>query len=325
VAFPAMTTFVVLVLCALSSLHHPAVALAQQSPKAGVVTATQGESTLTRPATPGPVPVKAKDAVLVRDRIDTQENAIVRLLLGGKAVVTVRELAVFTVTEESGRATVDVKSGKVALGVAKQLLRPGEAVEIRAPNAIAAVRGSAVYVDTGLDRQGNQRTTVATLHVSLPVEVSIVNGSGRAGLGSNQITVIEGTGAGATITPPANLTPGQIAAITPAFDAPRANGQSPSDVVEKLLEDFLQQAVDGSPLSPIGPPAPPPTRPVAAPPPPPPPPPAAAAPPPPPPPPVVPPIPTTTTTATVTTPPSPGTVTTPNPPPGQNQSGPPRR
>src|SRR5262245_59756450 len=101
--------------------------------KAGVVTATQGQSTVTRPAVARPLPVKVKDSALARDRIDTQENSIVRLLLGGKAVITVRELAVFTVTEETGRVAVDMKSGKLALGVAKQLLKPGEAVEIRTP------------------------------------------------------------------------------------------------------------------------------------------------------------------------------------------------
>ena len=119
----------------------PALALAQQ-PKAGVVTTLQGQATVARAALPQPLPIKFKDDVFRQDQIDTREDSVVRVLLGGKALVTIRELSTFTVTEEPGRAVVDLKTGKLALAVAKQLLRPGETVEVRTPHAIAAVRGS---------------------------------------------------------------------------------------------------------------------------------------------------------------------------------------
>lgn len=86
--------------------------------------------------------MKFKDDIFLQDQIFTRENSIVRVLLGGKALVTIRELSTFTVTEEPGRAVVDLQSGKLALAVAKRLLRPGESVEVRTPNAIAAVRGT---------------------------------------------------------------------------------------------------------------------------------------------------------------------------------------
>ena len=40
------------------------------------------------------------------------------MLLGGKAVVTVRERSSLTITETLGKATIDLESGKIALAVA---------------------------------------------------------------------------------------------------------------------------------------------------------------------------------------------------------------
>ena len=220
-------------------------ALAQAPPsKAGVVTSTEGQSVLTRAPAPTPLPVKVKDDVLLRDRIDTRENSTVRLLLGGKAVITVRELSGFTVTEEAGRAAVEVKSGKLALGVAKSLLRPGEVIEIRTPNAIAAIRGSAVFVDVGTNASGQPQTLVATLHVSKPVEVSGLTTTGpNVGLNSQQLTTVTGSGATLTIAPPTNLTPAQATMITKAFQAPKSTSQPPPPaVVNKLVTTFTQDA-----------------------------------------------------------------------------------
>jgi len=138
----------------------PALVLAQQP--AGVVTNLQGQATLNRPVLPKPIPVKMKDDLFVQDRIDTRENSIVRVLLGGKAVVTVRELSSFSITEEPGLARVDLRSGTLAVGVARSLLKPGEAIEIRTPNAVAAVRGSVAVVKTEV-RDGTDATQAAFL------------------------------------------------------------------------------------------------------------------------------------------------------------------
>ncbi|MBI2525162.1 MAG: FecR domain-containing protein [Candidatus Rokubacteria bacterium] len=113
----------------------------------GVVTTLSGQATVARPVLPAPVPLKFRDDVFTRDRISTAENALLRVLLGGKALVTVRELSVLTVTEELGRSTVDLDSGKLAFGLVRQRVRPGEAFEIRTPNAVAAVRGTVVVAE----------------------------------------------------------------------------------------------------------------------------------------------------------------------------------
>jgi hypothetical protein len=130
----------------LVAAHHPVPAAAQTSDAVGVVTTLDGRATVARPALTAPLALKFKDDVFGRDRISTQENSLVRVLLGGKAILTVRELSQVTISEEPGRAVVTLPSGKVVLAVAKQRMRPGESVEIRTPNAVAAVRGSILAV-----------------------------------------------------------------------------------------------------------------------------------------------------------------------------------
>ena len=150
--FPLVVHLVILVVALVVPAFWPISALAQE-PKAGVVTTLQGAATVARVPLPQEIPLKFKDDVLYRDRITTKEQSIVRVLLGGKALITVRELSVFTITEEPGRAFVDLDSGKIALAVARQRLRPGEAIEVRTPNAIAAVRGTVMIVEVAAARE----------------------------------------------------------------------------------------------------------------------------------------------------------------------------
>jgi hypothetical protein len=124
----------------------PASVAAQTSEAVGVVTTLDGRATVARPALPSPLALKFKDDVFGRDRISTEEKSLVRVLLGGKAILTVRELSQITIHEEPGRAVVTLPDGKVVLAVQKQRMRPGESIEIRTPNAVAAVRGSLMAV-----------------------------------------------------------------------------------------------------------------------------------------------------------------------------------
>jgi len=129
----------------------PGVALAQAAADAGrgvgVVTTLAGTVTVARAALPAPQPLHFKDDVFGRDHIATAEKSVVRVLLGGKALVTVRELSSLTIKEETGRSTVDLTSGKIAMGVVRQRMRPGEVIEVRTPNAIAAIRGTVLVVE----------------------------------------------------------------------------------------------------------------------------------------------------------------------------------
>ena len=126
----------------------PTYAAAQSEESAGVVTTVNGDATLIRAvAAARPVSLQMRDEIFVRDRIHTQPQSLVRVLLGGKALITMRELSVLTVTEEAGRVTVDLQSGKIGVAVIKSRMRPGEVIEIRSPNATAAVRGTVFVVE----------------------------------------------------------------------------------------------------------------------------------------------------------------------------------
>ena len=171
-------------LCAL--LFAPSFASAQAPPKAGIVTTLEGNVTATREAAP-PVALRFKDDVLLRDRIATAEQSLARMLLGGKAVVTVRERSVLTITEIPGRSTIEIDSGKFALAVARERMRPGEVIEIRTPNAVAGVRGSVIVTEVESGR--GSATPVSNMYVlrgslegAQPVDPAT-----RAGVGAPRI------------------------------------------------------------------------------------------------------------------------------------------
>jgi hypothetical protein len=132
--------------------HLPA--QAQTTGAVGIVTTLQGQATVAHAATASSVPLKFKDSVFERDRINTAENSIVKVLMGGRAVVTVRELSVLTITEDLGKTTINLESGKIAVAVAKQRMKPGDRLEVHTPNAVAAVRGTVFVVEVA--RQGAQ-------------------------------------------------------------------------------------------------------------------------------------------------------------------------
>ena len=131
----------------LALLLFPSLAPGQTGQGLGVVSTIAGQATISRASVPRPLPLRFKDSVFDRDRISTAESSTVKVLMGGKALVTVRELSVLTITEEVGRSTVDLQSGKIALGVVRQRMRPGESIEVRTHNAVAAVRGTVIVVE----------------------------------------------------------------------------------------------------------------------------------------------------------------------------------
>lgn len=141
---------------ALAGMLAPLPAHAQTASAVGIVTTLQGQATVAHAASAATLPLKFKDSIFERDRINTAENSIVKVLMGGRAVVTVRELSVLTITEDLGKTTINLESGKIAVAVAKQRMKPGEKLEVHTPNAVAAVRGTVFVVEVA--RQGAQAT-----------------------------------------------------------------------------------------------------------------------------------------------------------------------
>src|SRR3989304_3568988 len=92
-----------------------------------------------------------------------------RILLGGKATVTAREHSVLVITERPGTSTVSLAEGKIAVAVDKTRMRQGEVVEIRTPNAVAAIRGTVVVAE------------VVSGDGGAPPALSALRGAGRRG------------------------------------------------------------------------------------------------------------------------------------------------
>src|SRR5216684_350929 len=102
---------------------------AAQGVKAGVVTQLQGKVVATHATAPEPVALKYRDDVFLQDKIVTGEQSLV------------------TITEVPGQSTIALTSGTLSLALAREKMKPGESVNIRTPNAIAAVRGTVVAAE----------------------------------------------------------------------------------------------------------------------------------------------------------------------------------
>ena len=191
----------------------PTLAQAQATPEVGVVTTLQGQATVARASSSSPLPLKFRDSIFEKDRINTGEKSIVKVLMGGRAIVTVRELSVLTITEEVGRTVVNLESGKIAVGVAKQRMKPGETLEVHTPNAVAAVRGTVFVVE--VSRQGAQA-------------------GGGVLPASTQVTTVNGTVQVGALGNPANSTP------LNAFESVGVTGNILSSV-QKMTQPQMNQ------------------------------------------------------------------------------------
>jgi hypothetical protein len=232
----------------------PSTAAAQSEGSAGVVTAVNGDATLIRAATTvAPVSLRMRDEIFVRDRIHTQERSLVRVLLGGKALITVRELSAFTITEEAGRVTVDLQSGKIGVAVVKGRMRPGEVIEVHSPNATAAVRGTVFVVEVEPLKAGAAATTtqVHLFHGALDVSARLDPSHPTVRLAEMQSVAVSGNALGSVRA----LSRSDVAAITSDLK-PRqmeATG-APSEVTGGLVarEQARAVALASALLSPAG-------------------------------------------------------------------------
>jgi len=216
----------------------PGYARAQSQSGVGVVTTLVGEATVTRAALAQDQVLKKRDEVFPQDRITTKEHSLVHVLMGGKALLTVRELSVLTVTEEGGRATVNLQSGKVGLAVVRERMRPGDIIEVHTPHAVAAVRGTVLVVEIvpgspDGDRLGTS-TNVHLLHGKLDVSLRSDPGVAPVQLETLQSVTVSGKTLGA-VRP---LSPAAAAAVTTNL---KANQPTPTALPEKFQSTIVER------------------------------------------------------------------------------------
>jgi hypothetical protein len=198
--------------------------VAAQSAKAGVITTLEGNVTAARSTAAQPVALKFKDDVFVNDRVVTGDRSLARLLLGGKAVVTVRERSALTITEVPGRSTIDLDSGKVAVAVAKDKMRPGEQIEVKSPNAVAAVRGTVFVVEVirASASADNAQGGVTTNHYVFTGSIALTVGSQIVNVAANNFASVTGATVNAGIMTAAMRTHAS-AGVTPS-GLPKVSG-----------------------------------------------------------------------------------------------------
>jgi hypothetical protein len=197
----ALTTGALCTLSLTISMSMAPPAWSQQ--KVGVATTVVGPVTVTRAALPA-APLKFKDDIFLRDRVTTGDDAITRILLGGKVIVTARERSTLTITEVPGLSTIDLASGRIAVAVDKTRMKSGERVEVRTPNAIAGVRGTVFIVEA----QPNISTVTVLRGL---VDVSRLDPNAHVAVGP-----VTPVAKHHTITVRNNVLPAHPTAITPA-------------------------------------------------------------------------------------------------------------
>jgi len=166
----------------------PGVTSAQGAASVGTVTRVSGHVIVSRGTSNEMSTLKFKDSLFDHDRIGTGERSSARLLLGGKALVTVQELCSLTIAEQPGGADLRLTGGTVTLAVAGQRMRPDETVDVHLPNAVASARGAVLIVEA-------PRATdpaVSVVHV-LSGRVEVVTESATLWLTRHQsVTVTDG-------------------------------------------------------------------------------------------------------------------------------------
>jgi hypothetical protein len=220
----------------------PVAALRAQQTPAGVVTTLQGTAERTRPTQPLPTALRFKDDIFVRDVINTQEKSLARVLFGGKSTITVRELSRLEVREEAipgggARSIHELSSGAILVNVAKQLMRPGDEVQIRTPNAVASIRGTIVYCECH-GRDVNTACNFATLTGSMTLTPNGANPRSLSGSssGAESVTVTGDSPTNIQVSPTTVMPISQVTQVMRSFEGPLEPPSQPQNATAQLQQ-----------------------------------------------------------------------------------------
>ena len=212
--------------------------LAQQ--RVGVVTNIEGTATVARLTLPQAQPLHFKDDVFLRDRIATGERSFVRVLLGGKATVTARERSVLTITEVPGVSTIQLGEGRISVAVSRGLMKPGEVIEIKTPNAVTAIRGTVVVAEVVPTPEGH-RSTITILKDL--VDVTKLDSAGRLSGSAVKLGALERVTVTNSAAVPRPETITQEAAKKLASDFSHIPKNAPAATLDALNADVKENSI----------------------------------------------------------------------------------
>ena len=212
--------------------------LAQE--RVGVVTNIEGTATVARLTLPQAQPLHFKDDVFLRDRIATGERSFVRVLLGGKATVTARERSVLTITEVPGVSTIQLGEGRISVAVSRGLMKPGEVIEIKTPNAVTAIRGTVVVAEVVPTPEGH-RSTITILKGL--VDVTKLDSAGRLSGSAVKLGALERVTVTNSPAVPRPETITQEAAKKLASDFSHIPKNAPAATLDALNADVKENSI----------------------------------------------------------------------------------
>jgi hypothetical protein len=214
---------------------------AAQSQRAGIVTVATGTVQVARTPAPGQ-PLKFRDDVFVHDRVSTGEHSLARILLGGKAVVTLSERSVVTITEIPGHSIIDLATGRLSLAVARDRMKPGDSVDIRTSVAVAGVRGTVVIAEVSPAANPVDTATRFTVLKGL-VEVSALDPTTRQAFGASTFLAARQTllADRRGVTSPTAISQQAAERLSMLFEPPLATPTGPRAAI---TESHLAKAAD---------------------------------------------------------------------------------
>jgi hypothetical protein len=203
--------------------------------KVGVVTTAIGPVSVARASLP-PEPLKFKDDVFVHDRVTTGEDAITRILLGGKVIVTARERSTLTITEVPGLSTINLTSKAMTSAAAVVPAdAPKQGAEIAKVDSAAPASSNSPSASSGAARSTGAGTSTGG-------GASPATASAAATVSSGAATPTTAATAPASLAPASTLAASTTAPTPTAVAATATTTAAPAPVKAKVSHDGLLRA-----------------------------------------------------------------------------------
>jgi hypothetical protein len=156
-----------------------------------------------RVALPAAVSLKINDDVFLQDTITTGDGARMEMVLDSTVLVSMPERTVVTISEVSGRGTLDLDAGQLTVNVRGDRPQSGQALEIRTPNAVATLRGGARLRVETVSPAPQSRSSVTHIDVldgNITVVINVDFGNQLLYRGATPSPIDMGANQGLTIT-----------------------------------------------------------------------------------------------------------------------------